>query len=169
MAASDSIPKHNVAKARNWPSPPPISRVKRNTGTPSVPLYAFMVCTGPTLPNKNITQHFIHSALFKPDCDRDMAEQLRLVQHWLCFKYGLQDGTAVTPNIDSMSCDSQLSSVSTGLSLACERDIKWVSITQNAFWKQISTAYWSFTHNNRKELSPWKDFLQLINTHIHTL
>jgi hypothetical protein len=140
-----------------------------NTGIPSVPLYAFMVCTGPTLPYKNIIQHIIHSALFKPDCDRDVAEHLRLVQHWLCFKYQLQDGTVITPNLHCMSCVNQTSSVSTGLSLACGRDIKWVSITQNAFWKQISTAYWSFMHNNRKELSPWKDFLQLINTHIHTL
>jgi hypothetical protein len=164
MATINSFPPRNVTKA-----PPPISTVKMNTGIPLVPLNAFKVCRGPPSRYKNIKQHIIHSALFKPNCDRDIAEQLRLVQHWVCFMYGLQDGTIVTPNIDCMSCVSQISSMSTGLSLTCGRDIKWVSITQNAFWKQISTAYWSFTHNNRTELSPWKDFLQLINTHIHTL
>jgi len=49
-----------------------------NTGTPLVPLHTFMVCRQPTLPYKNTKQHVIHSALLKPDCDRDMAEQLRL-------------------------------------------------------------------------------------------
>lgn len=114
-----------------WPrhetdhSPPPSDTVMMNKGILTVPYLPSCCEQGQLYLYKNIIKHVFHNALLKPDSDRDMVARIRLVQHWLCFKYRSQDATIVTPYIHCMRCVRQISSVSTGPSLACGTSSEW--------------------------------------------